>query len=235
MKKVFIFLVFIILASVYVNAQTPKAPNITPTEIDDKSGVSFGFNAGYDYDFNAYKMSNDADYTSVGSFYAINSHWNLGWDIGVMVTKRLRPRFEMKFVKMSYGFKWAPAYPSWTKTEVKLYNLDLNFRLDYLLVNSKKIQIFASPALKTEFVSKSYYKMFKTDGTTEGFQPSILQTEHPKSIAGAALAMIFKYNLNENLGLTFTPEYTEFFRDFQRGNGKPYERFSTNLGFEYNF
>ena len=47
--------------------------------------------------------------------------------------------------------------------------------------------------------------------------------------------MIFKYKITDRIGVTLTPDYTIFFREYVKANTKVYQRASANLGFEFSF
>lgn len=220
---------FIFVIPFMVNAQ-----NVTEEDYHyDRGDVFIGFSSGIDMNRNAYRTSE----TNGFRFYEKNPRYNLGFDLGVMATERLRPRLEMKYVRLTYRQEWlgwsslSYTTPKYTNTRVNY--LDLNLHLDYLLLGkNSKIKVFLSPAIKTEYAVGASYKTKKTDGDVTKKRFSDLEEYYPHSIAGAACSMIFKYDLNESMGLTFTPEYTTFFRQFQRVNTCGYQRISFNIGVE---
>ncbi len=195
--------------------------------------VFIGFSSGADYHKNAVRSiaTNDFRFDEKGPRY------NMGFDLGVMATKRFRPRIELKYVRLAYGQEWIgwenATYASMKTTITKVNYLDLNLHLDYLVLGKdSRLKFFLSPALKTEYAMGASFKTTKTDGSTTKDHYSNLEDYYPSSIAGFAVSGIFKYELSRNFGLTFTPEYTSFFRSFQRINDNRYQRFSLNAGIE---
>ena len=225
MKKNLFALLVIVSISIAANAQT-KAPATTEnSKTDNDVQVFIGINTGLDYNMNAYKLDKNQNYGY--AYYGIIPRYNIGIDFGIQV-KRFRPRIEMKFVNLKYGIDWSSSIYNLgtTKTIANVNYFDFNMHFDYLLFNSKKLQLFASPAFKYEF---EIGNAISTDSWTG------LELHHPTSIAGGALTAILKYNLSDHFGLTLTPEYTMFFHSFASGNNKPYQRFSSTLGFEFKF
>ncbi|MGE4586468.1 MAG: hypothetical protein AB7D05_03915 [Mangrovibacterium sp.] len=196
--------------------------------------VYAGLSSGVDFHFSAFREISTSSY----NFEEKGPRYNIGIDLGVMATERLRPRLELKYVRLAYGQEWTgwedASYGSFKYTTTKVSYLDLNLHFDFLLLGKyRKLNVFLSPGLKTEYATGTGYKSIKTDGDTTTDSYSQLGDYYPKSIAGAAFSVIFKYRLSNRLGLTLTPEYTRFFRKFQRVNTEQYERFSLNLGLEF--
>jgi hypothetical protein len=201
----------------------------------DRGDVFIGFGLGVDINRNAYRTPE----TDGFRFYDKNPRYNLSFDLGVMATEWLRPRLEMKYVRLVYGQEWlgwsSSTYTTFKYTNTRVNYLDLNLHFDFLLLGkSSRMKVFISPAIKTEYALGASYKTKKTDGDVSRKNYSDLDEYYPHSIAGAACSMIFKYELNEFMGLTFTPEYTKFFRQFQRVNNNDYQRFGLNIGIELN-
>lgn len=227
----------ILLFAVAAFSLALNAQNVTSTqnkEADQPNETAFfmGANAGWDFDINAYNL---ATYTqpdkSYYSYFDIKPRYNIGFDMGLKVSKKLRPRVELKFVNVKYGISYGPTYINGDGThmgdnEVNLNYFDLTFHMDYLLFTKSKLQLYVSPAIKYEYQVGSGFS---------GNKYNFLDLSHPTSIAGGAVSAILKYNLTKHWGFTLTPEYTYFFRHFVLSNSKPYERFSSNLGFEYKF
>lgn len=195
--------------------------------------VFIGFSSGVDYHMNAFRSVETADF----EFKEKGPRYNFGFDFGIMATKRFRPRLEMKFVRLAYEQEWlgweSISYTTFKLTTTRINYLDLNLHLDYLVLGKdSKLKFFLSPAIKTEYSLGNSYKTEKTDGETTTDSYSNLDDYYPSCIAGWAVSGIFKYNLNRNIGFTFTPEYTSFFRPFQRVNDNKYQRLSFNFGVE---
>jgi hypothetical protein len=222
MKKIIFSLFLLISLSIGLFAQN-----------DPVIAYTFGINSGADNNINAYRFNpNSAE----NSFSAGNVHFNIGVDYGMMISKRLRPRIELKYVEMSYNAGWEETNVSTIKESiVKLSNFNINFRLDYLLLSSKKFQVFVSPGLKWEFPVTSQEKNIKYDGTYNWANYNGISSANPGSLLGGAVSTILKYNFTKKVALTVTPEYTLFFKEFSSGNNKSFQRTSINFGFEFNF
>lgn len=195
--------------------------------------VFIGFSSGVDHHLNAFRSVETTDFR----FYGKGPRYNIGFDLGVMATKRFRPRFEMKYVRLAYGQEWLGweriSYTTFKTTTTRINYLNLNLHLDYLVLGREsKLKLFLSPAIKTEFALGRSYKTKKTDGDTTTDSYSTLGDYYPSCIAGWAVSGIIKYELSRNIGLTFTPEYTNFFRPFQQISDNKYQRFSFNVGLE---
>jgi hypothetical protein len=214
---------------IVTNAQETVVVN-TKDKISYASTI--GINGGINNDINAYRLN---DNSFGNNFYSGKSHFNFGLDYGMMISKKVRPRLELKYVQMSYNVGWNNAnIPTIKESVVNLHNFDINFRLDYMLLDSKKFQMFISPALKWEFNLNREEKNTRYDETYNWAKYNGIITENSKNLLGGGLAAILKYNVTKNIGLTVTPEYTLFFRNFVRTNDKCYQRTSINFGLEFN-
>jgi hypothetical protein len=227
MKK--LYLVLLILLPVMGVAQDMQ----DEVEEYQAGAVFIGFGSGADYHINAFRSLETSDFR----FYEKNPRYHIGLDLGVMATKRFRPRLEIKYIRLAYGQEWLGwediSYTTMKTTTTKGNYLGLNLHLDYLILGKdSKLKVFLSPGLKTEYALGAGYKTKKTDGDTTTDHYSKLDDYYPSCIAGLAVSGIFKYELNQYLGLTFTPEYTNFFRPFQQVNDNKYQRLSFNVGLE---
>jgi hypothetical protein len=193
-----------------------------------------GVFGGIDNNINGYRL--------IPNYYGNNfsasgiTSWNFGFDYGYMLTNKLRPRIEAKYLQMRYYADWKDANLAALKeSTVFLFSGNVNLRLDYLLLNSPKFQMFVSPALKWEFVIDREVKNYRLDGTHGWDNYNDIIDENPSSIMGASVAALFKYNITKKVSLTLSPEYTYFFREFVRVNDKAYQRTSIRAGIEINF
>ncbi len=228
MQRISLLLLVLVVIPFVVSAQS-----VTEGSSEYKAGDFFiGISSGVDINMNAYRTPE----TNGFKFEKKGPRYNFGFDLGVMATKRLRPRFEMKYVRVAYGQDWPGSSTGGTTyeyTTTKVNYLDLNMHLDYLLWGAKSnLKVFLSPGIKTEYSMGARYRTTKSDGDHTKKKFNVLDEYFPHSIAGAACSMIFKYDLNENMGITFTPEYTKFFRPFQYVNTNKYQRLSFNVGIE---
>jgi len=218
MKKTFSFLLSIVIISFAGNAQT------------EETIVFMGINAGIDYDMNAYHFTKNQSFGY--EYFGITPTFNIGADCGIKVSKRFRPRIELKYVNVQYGIDYRnTSLVALGRDSVTVNYIDLNLHFDYLLLTIKNFQLFASPALKYEFELNTIAANNYSGGG--GISPLVLV--NPGNILGGALSALFKYNFTDQFGLTLIPEYTIFFNRFATGNNKTYQRFTCNLGFEYKF
>jgi hypothetical protein len=210
MKKYLFTLLLILSVTFTTNAQT-----------DDNAEAFFGINTGIDFDMNAYKFDHD----KYGySYYGMSPQYNIGADFGIMASKKLRPRIELKYVNLKYGINWDSSPYQFGRTIININYIDLALHLDYQLFSSKKLQLFISPAFKYEF---------QLSQTISSDNWSVIDYIHPTSSAGGALSAIIKYKVTDHMGITLTPEYTIFTNSFATGNKKLFERFSINVGVEF--
>lgn len=233
MRRIVSLAVGITVITLSTSAQTKTTTDVTTDEQKDRSWISIGVSAGMDYNFNAYKFAQNEFYGN--TYYGITPRYNIGFDIGLKVAKRLRPRLEFKYVNMQYGMDFTnTAYSYLSKMVANVNYFDFNMRLDYMLIPTGKFQLFVSPGLKYEYetgntISSNIYS------TSSSSAPSTVQFKHPGDIGGGALGLIFKYNVTDHFGITLTPDYTLFFHKFVSDNNKDYTRFSVNIGAEYKF
>ncbi len=225
MRKRFYLLFSVVLVPYFLCAQEEG--------VDYQVGdLFFGIKTGIDYNMNAYKeFANNTGF----EFFGESPHYNFGVDLAYMATSRLRPRIEFKFIKMSYGQYWSEEYASFISTKTKVNNMGINLHLDYALIHTNKFKFFLSPGLKYEFATGSKFVTEKTDGESTTSKFSNLGDYYPSNILGGAMATIFKYDLSENIGITFSPEYAVYFRGYQRDNSNLYQRLSANFGVELRF
>ena len=104
---------------------------------DEETGYTIGdffigFSSGTDYHINAYRSTETDDFR----FEEKRPRYNIGVGLGVMATRRLRPRLELKYVRLAYGQEWqdweSASYTTLKYTTARVNYLDLNAHLDYL-------------------------------------------------------------------------------------------------------
>lgn len=230
MRKIFFYFFLLALMPISLNAQDAIVAN---AKKNSDYAYTFGINSGIDININAYRLNANS---AGNNFYNVNSHYNIGLDYGLMVSKKFRPRIELKYVKMNYGAGWDNAnIPTFKESVVNLYNFDINFRFDYLLFNASKFQLFVSPALKWELNVAREENNIRYDGSDNWANYNGIIAENSRNFFGGAFSTIFKYNIIENIGITLTPEYTLFFHNFVSSNDKHFQRLSVNFGLEFNF
>jgi len=225
MKKLFLVLMVMVVIPFAGKAQTEKTFKNQDAEKTGQTSFSFGLNGGLDFDMNAYKLAGD----NLGyySYFNKSPRYNIGFDMVLKTSKKLRTRLEMKFVNVRYGISYdKSSYGISDNTLLNVNYFDFNFYFDCLWLTKGNFQLFVSPGLKYEY---------EIGHATLGPNYPITEFNHPSSIGAVALSFIGKYNLSKHFGITFIPEYTFFFHGFSTGNNKPYQRINTNLGVEYTF
>lgn len=239
MRKTFIYLLFIALIPAVANAQEAIVANAQNTF---NYAYTIGINTGIDNNINAYRLYPTTDGAVNGAVFSGGDNlFNIGLDLGMVVNSKFRPRLEFKYVKMKYGVNFETAdVLTFLSSEVFMHNVDVNMRLDYFLYNAKRFQILLSPAVKWELTSSREEKNTTIDpnnpnyGNVNWKNYKGVYDENSKNLLGGGISTIFKYNVTKNIGLTLTPEYTLFFRNFVRSNDKLYQRASLNFGIEFN-
>jgi len=221
MKKGFTVLVVIVATFSAALAQEVTAPS--QTSPSDYPIFSIGLSSGWDINANAYKATPTR---AGGKYFGVNPRYDIGADLGVQLSKRIRPRIEIKYVNVKYGIDWS-GFSTISQTIGNIDYFDFNFHFDYLLLPLKRFEFFISPAIKFEV--ESGHSILNN----YNFNEELLH--NPGNILGGAVSGIFKYNITDHFGVTFTPEFTYFVKSFTTGNTKPYQRTSYNLGFEIKF
>ena len=204
----------------------------TYAQESEKSKVYLGFNTGVGQTFNGYSLTPDS-YNF--NYYEGDVHFTAGANFSVFVTERLRPRLEFRYSEVKYGFNWSDTYSDFDYTETKLNEMNLNLNFDLLLLNGKKFQLFASPGLVSEFVVGSINRNYKSDGTTNISNYSVITDQYPDANAGANFSIIAKYKINDYFGFTLTPAYNYYFKNFVSDNDEKYTKALLNFGLEYTF
>lgn len=221
MKKIVFSLVFI-LSTITVFSQ------------EFEPIFTMGINSGVDHNINAYQLQPNAQYYYY--YYGIPNQYNIGMDFAVAVTKKLRPRLELRYVNSQFGVKWNvpdSAHYDMIRSTHNINNFDINLHVDYLLWTLKKLDIYVSPGLKYEFYTGDYLHTTLTDGPSTSTNWNILNPSFPRNDAAGVVSFLFKYNISKHIGITLIPEYTLFFRDYIGGQGALYQRLSLNAGFEF--
>lgn len=203
----------------------------------EKEYITIGVSGGIDQNINAYRI----DSNKYGnSFSSSGTPFNIGIDFSIMATDKIRPRIEFKYMEAFYDASWKNNLIYYkgspiTKSKAKFYNFGINLHVDYLLLDMNKFKMFVSPGLKWELNVGNECRNDYANGTYDYKNYHEINTENPENIMGGSLGVLFKYKVAKNIGITLTPEYSIFFRDFVRANDAAYQRFSGNIGLEFNF
>ncbi|MGQ1946142.1 hypothetical protein ACT3CD_03435 [Geofilum sp. OHC36d9] len=227
MKKIILLGIF--LSSFLVKAQEEQPVNFIETPM-----LSFGINGGVIHNMNGFNMGLD---DNGSSYYGIDGGGTLGIDMAVKLSSKFRTRLGLRYAEMQYGMTWSGGdVNTFYKTDVKVYNMELNLNLDYMLFQGKRFELFLSPGLLSEFVADVDYKNYRNDDsfTYTKFR-NFNTTQHPKSIAGFNISAIGRIPLTQRIGITLTPGYTYFLRNYVLDNDKAYQRFTFDFGFDFRF
>lgn len=218
MNNKIVLLVFLMVVSVKVFSQ-------------DK--MTFGVNFGYDY--------NDKYLENLYGAENINEvpDFNVGIDVGVELTERIRVRGELKYVNLSFtrDFSYPEAEINIDKTKIATNFIGFNPRFDYRLFSLGNFDTYFSTGMRIEFSSGDYIRTFNYDGE------KLVDTKHigngkyvhKSTMTGVVGGFIFKYNINQNLGITIIPEYTSFLTRFYEENMTSLQRANVNIGLEWTF
>ena len=183
-------------------------------------------NAGWDYTTDKYYNYNN---------YDISEHdgmeYSYGASVGMKFSDVVRFRVESRYGQYSYGQSYTGS--DLLKTTMTLDYFSISPYFDFRVWTKNKFELFVSPGLKLEYISNSDQETQKTDGSvSDGNYVSSAYSDKMSGFAGAA---ILKYNINKHLGLTFSPEYTLYFKKLYDGNDSRMKRLSTRLGVEWYF
>ncbi|MDP2890700.1 MAG: hypothetical protein Q8P34_17265 [Bacteroidota bacterium] len=198
----------------------------------NKSKISFGYIIGGGQNSNGYRLTTDGHgfvYSEGGILFST------GINTSFFVTERLRPRLEFTYSEMKYGMDLSGFNSDFYKSVTKTMNLNVNLNFDYLVLNKNKFQLFLSPGFVSEFVVGRTHKNYFTDGTVNFANYNVFTQQYPSAIAGANFSILAKYKLNEHFGLTLTPGYNYYFRNYMSVNEKAYTRALLNFGVEYTY
>ncbi|MCF8361134.1 MAG: outer membrane beta-barrel protein [Prolixibacteraceae bacterium] len=218
MNSKIVLLVFLMIVSVKVFSQ-------------DK--MTFGVNFGYDYNDNYLENLYGAE--------NINEipDFNVGIDVGVELTERIRVRGELKYVNLSFtrDFSYPEAEVNIDKTKIATNFIGFNPKFDYRLFSLGNFDTYFSTGMRLEFSSGDYIRTYNYDGE------KLVDTKHigngkyvhKSTMAGVVGGFIFKYNVNQNLGITIIPEYTSFLTRFYEQNMTSLQRANVNIGLEWTF
>jgi hypothetical protein len=241
MKKISLFFILFAFVTMALNAQDKQDTKNTQEIIKLGYAYTVGLNVGYDNYFNAVRRLPNHSYNDFYSLNSLKTHYSFGLDYGFMISRKFRPRIEFKFTELGYGVGWSntPYDVSLIKSEVTMYDLSLNLRMDYMIIDKNKFQMFLSPGFKWEAAADKQVKNFRReilqgeDHSWDNYNDII--NECPNNIAGGSLSAIMKYNITKKVGIVVVPDYTLFFREWVKSNNTIYQRLSVNFGVEFNF
>lgn len=200
---------------------------------NEKSNLTIGFSVGTDYNFNAYRMTEDENGFT---YYGMNPNLSFAVDVGYYVSKRFKPRLEVEYFYLRYGTDWNYGESSdFDETITTVRYLGLNLHLDYGLYMGDKLEVFLSPGLMTDLATGRTYDTYFSDGDHTNAEYNVLSEQYPKSLMGASLSIPVAIKINENLKATIEPEYTYYPYNFLKSNEAPYSRLSFKVGLQHTF
>jgi hypothetical protein len=144
-------------------------------------------------------------------------------------------RLELGYYQMNYGMNWNMPNSDYYKTETTLSYFTSKLLIDYLFLSGKKFQLFVSPFLTGELLTDDENYNIFNDGSSNYKTYNLVSEQYPKSILGLGVSILAKYKITEKTGVTLSPYYTRYLRNFVLVNGKPYQRIGLNIGVEYSF
>lgn len=182
-------------------------------------------NGGLDYNFNKYYTPNN-----YGKFENGKTDFNLGLDLGYRFSDKVRFRLESRYVEYSFGQE-----SSTLKSERSLYNLAFNPRLDFRVWSVRKFELFLSPGLRLEYVITSDGETWRHDDGSHSRRQVYVDADYRDKNSGFVGGAILKYNYNNHLGFTLSPDYTLFAHKIYEKNSGSLQRVNVNAGIEWRF
>ncbi len=215
MKK--IFLVVITLLTMTVSVYSQKS-------------FSLGVYGGYDYNMN--HLGGLTNFTNKTPDFSIGADWAF-----LFLNEDLRARIGLGYSNVSFNqdYSYTSENPlTVDRTHYVFNNLNVTPRADYRLLKLGNFDLYASLGLELEFLIYKYEGTFLKDGSYD--DSSFWKKENAKTSAGVIGGFIFKYNFNDKIGLTVSPDYTYFFNEFIAiDNDYDFQRASLNIGLEWKF
>lgn len=186
-----------------------------------QSRFFIGMSGGLDFNNNKYYTPNNYKKFEDGK-----TDFNAGLDLGYRFSDVTRFRLELRYSEYSFGQR-----SSTLESEMSLFNLDVNPRLDIRVWSLKKLELFLSPGFRLEYVLDSDGETVWTNGTTSS--TNYVDKDYKDKIQGFIGGAILKYNFTKHLGVTLSPDYTLFFDKLYDRNDGSLQRFNINAGIEW--
>jgi hypothetical protein len=186
-----------------------------------QSRFFIGLSGGLDFYSNKYYTPNNYEKFEDGK-----TDFNAGLDLGYRFSDVTRFRLEFRYSEYSFGQRSGTL-----ESEMSLFNLDVNPRLDIRVWSLKKLELFLSPGFRLEYVLDSDEETVWTNGTTSS--TNYVDKDYNDKIQGFIGGAILKYNFTKHLGVTLSPDYTLFFDKLYDRNDGSLQRFNINVGIEW--
>lgn len=191
---------------------------------------SIGFKTSLDKQYFIYQDLRGNNYDKFPDF-------SVGTDVSFYLTDRIRLRSELKYTNVSYTRDWGNNNSLLTNinySKMQINNLNINPYFDYRLFSlGKALDVYYTFGMKLEFSIGDRQRAFTYEG--KKLDNYYILDEHKSALLGSGTGLIFKYNINDNLGITLFPEASIFYGEYYEKNNWHYVRSSVNLGFEWNF
>ncbi len=192
-----------------------------------QSKISLNFNGGSDLNFNKYYSKINYEKIEDGG-----TDFNLGMDAAYRFSDRFRMRVEFKYGQMNYGQSRIGGEPT-AKDVITLEYMDFNPRMDFRILQIKKLELFVSTGLKFECIINSDQKSYLADGSVSDTDLNYVDTDYDDELSGWVTGAILKYNLTKHIGVTMSPDYTLYFDELYYKNSGALQRLNINVGFEW--
>jgi len=189
-----------------------------------------GISGGYDSNMNhMYGLTN---YSNSTPDFSLGVDWSF-----LFLNEDLRVRIGLGYSNLSFNQKYTyeSSNPlSVERTNYVFNNMNITPRVDYRLLKLGNFDLYASVGLQFEFLLAKYEGTFLQNGSYDDSE--FFNKANSKSYLGAIGGLIFKYNINENIGITLSPDYTYYFDEFiPLENELDFQRASLKIGLEWKF
>lgn len=191
-----------------------------------QSRLSFNVNAGLDKNFNKYYTANS--YSKIDD---PETDFNAGVNVAYRVGEWVRLRLDLQYLQYSYGQE-PNSSSEITKTVFRAFNMGIAPRIDFRVYAKHNFELFLSPGLSLQYLIDNDQVSTLTDGTHS--YRNYISTDYDNSLTGFVGGALLKYNINERMGLTVSPDYTMFFDQLYDSNYGNLSRFNLSFGFEWN-
>lgn len=195
-----------------------------------QSKASIGFKTGYDHNYFIHDHLYGNNYSAIPDF-------NVGIDASLHLNDWFRVRTEVKYVNVSSSryYDTPSNLPGNIKySTLAINNINVNPYADFRLFSIKdKLELYYFFGMKVEFSVGDYQRSYTYAGET--IKTSYINDKHKDVMIGSGTGFLLKYNINQNLGITLSPEGTIFYGEYYEKNKWHYVRSSVNLGVEWTF
>jgi hypothetical protein len=188
--------------------------------------ISLG--GGYDYNFNKYYDENG--YTK----FEGNLDYNTGLNLGTTLGKRIRFRTGVNYVQFTYGRKPRNAQVYLSESNMRISAINFNPILDGGIIISEKFNLYVYAGYRFEWIVDRYEESI-IRATGETTETSYIDHDYSKSYSGPLSGFILKYKAGRHLAFTFEPGYTYFTKGLYYQNSGNLQRFSANIGIQWQF